>query len=62
MAKSSGFLSKLKSSLLGKSEKTEESGAGKFAPKKEEPLDILLIYYNYNFYQGFRENHQELCC
>ena len=43
MAKSSGFLSKLKSSLLGKSEKTEESGAGKFAPKKEEPLDVKFV-------------------
>ncbi|HBK19993.1 MAG TPA: hypothetical protein DDZ07_01575 [Cryomorphaceae bacterium] len=43
MAKSSGFLSKLKTSLLGKSEKTEESTAGKFAPKKEEPLDVKFV-------------------
>ena len=43
MAKSSRFLSKLKTSLLGKSEKTEESTAGKFAPKKEEPLDVKFV-------------------
>lgn len=43
MEKSFGFLSKLKSSLLGKSERTEESAAGKFAPKQEEPLDVKFV-------------------
>ena len=43
MAKSSGFLSKLKSSLLGKTERTEESTVGKFAPKQEEPLDVKFV-------------------
>ena len=43
MAKSSGFLSKLKSRLLGKTERTAESAAGKFAPKQEEPLDVKFV-------------------
>ncbi|MDA0740855.1 MAG: LUD domain-containing protein [Bacteroidetes bacterium] len=43
MEKSFGFLSKLKSSLLGKSERTEEVAAGKFAPKQEEPLDVKFV-------------------